>query len=363
MTPGWQPLVSRRRMGSRQPHSAVLSTAGERFFSALEVVGGARRRLSIDECFDALYEADPYAFDAPDKRARLAHVLHDCVAAGVIELSAVTDRGRPSLPRSVRRTGADAPALDRGATSWPWRAELAWAAELSLTRGEFESLRAVQEFLRSGGSERPLVPHRERSLELFGYEKALDRLSRGRLFATGRLALATLRCWWAPPPLAVHRVGQGTIALVVENPAAWHSCIATLPGDGPVGLVAYGAGRAFGISVTALAEFADVSAICYAGDLDAAGLGIPIAADAAANARGLPSVRPALSLWRLLFEVGASQQGIAVPSDVATELAAWLPAELRDRAVSFLTAGRRLPQEAVGLEVLSRGGQWWEELR
>ena len=345
---------------SPDPHG--LTSEAERFAAALDVVAGRRRRLSIDDCFEAFYELSALNVDAPDKRVRLAELLARCEAAGVVELSASRDRGTPPLPRSIQRTGAEPRTRATATLDWPWRAELAWASELALTAGEFEVLKAVQEFLRGGGPARPSLGHRERSLELFGDEKELDRLVRTRLFADGRLSLALLRCRWAPPPLAMQRVGPGPIALVLENADTWHSCLATLRRDSPVGVVAYGGGHAFIASVASLVEVRGIGAIHYAGDLDAAGLAIPIAADSTRLIHRLPPILPAASLWRLLLQRGRRAPAVPVQPEVTAELVGWLPADLRLHAGDVLIGGHRMAQEAVTAELLSANPGWDERL-
>lgn len=339
-----------------------LSLAGEKFAESLAVTAGRRRRLGLDDCFQALQDVDPRAIDAPDQRAHLRQLLDECQAAGLIDLSAAHDRGQPQLPRSIRRTDARPSPPQQLPLEWPWRAELAWASELRPTLAEFETLRAIQDFLRGGGGRRTVVAHRERALELFGDEKTLDRLVRGRLFAAGRLSLDLLRCRWAPPPLAFERVGPGPIALVVENASAWHSCRATLLASGPIGVIAYGAGRAFEASAAALAKIDGINAIRYAGDLDAAGLAIPIACDSAQEIHGIPPVLPAVGLWRLLLHHAKPCPGTTVDPEVAAELVAWLPTDLQDRAAALLIDGTRLPQEAVSLETLEQHPEWVDHL-
>lgn len=335
----------------------ALALAAERFVASLRLVAGRRRRVAIDDCFDALYDSDPFAIEAADKRARLAEVLATCAAAKKVELSKARDRGRPSLPRSVLFPDVEPSPQDCG-RDWPWRSELAWAAELRLSPYEFEVLRIVQDFLRTGGATRLIVPHRERSLELFAHEKSLDALVAGRLFAPDRLTLSQLRCRWAPPPLAFTRVGGGDVALVVENAATYHSCAATARPDGAIGVIVYGAGRAFVAAVAGINAIPGVTSVQYAGDLDAAGLAIPHAADVTAAMHGVPAVRPATRLWELLFERGRPQSTQAVAEEVAVELSGWLPDELRDRACRLLIEGKRIAQEAVGTEVLAADGSW-----
>lgn len=329
----------------------------ERFVGALRVVAGRRRRLAIGDCFEALYDADPFAIDAADKRARLAAMLSGCASAGVLAPSKAHDRGRPALPSSVRFTDVEPPRAAHG-RDWSWRAELGWAAELQLSAYEFEVLRAMQEFLRTGGASRFLVPHRERSLEILGHEKALDALVGGRLFHRDRLTLELLRCSWAPPPLAFARVGAGHVALVVENAAAYHSCVAAARPDGVIGVVVYGAGQSFVASVAGIRSIPGVTAVRYAGDLDGAGLAMPDAADVTALAHGVPSVRPAARLWTMLLELGRPQPAEPLAADAASELCLWLPEELRERACRLLVEGKRIAQESVGAEMLARDPSW-----
>src|SRR5207253_5715234 len=95
------------------------------------------------------------------------------------------------------------------------------------------------------------------SLALFGEEKRLDALRHNRrLFGDGRLTLGMLRARHFAPPFAYRRFGGGPVALVLENVATYHSVIASLPADSPVGLVIFGAGGNFAASVAHLSELA-----------------------------------------------------------------------------------------------------------
>jgi hypothetical protein len=349
-----------RNQDSR-PNVGVSDVAAERFINTLKANAGKRRRVSIADCFQALYDADPFAIEVAEKRAHLLALLERAAELHVLEFSKTRDRGKPSLPRSVHLADADPPSfpVDR---AWSWRSELSWAHEVSLTPYEFETLRAIQDFLRSAGTGRMLVPHRERSLELFGGEKVLDVLVKGRLFAPGRLTLDVLRCKWAPPPLAFERTGNGRVALIVENAATFHTCVAIAKRGGPIGVVGYGAGRAFVASVATFVSIEGIDEIRYAGDLDEAGLAIPAAAELTAATHGVAAIKPANSLWKLLVAHAKPQGGVAVPDDVALDLVAWLPVSLHIEAARLLTSGTRLAQEAVGAELLSSHPEWIDGL-
>ena len=135
-----------------------------------------------------------------------------------------------------------------------WRPELAWAAELSLDERTLSDLRAVNAFLRDGGGERPVVPLRERSLQLFGHEKRLEALIGGQLFFPDRLTLERLRCEEIHPPFVFETIGAAPGVLVVENHHTFVSLCRKLPREGSVGVVVYGAGAHFKGSVTYLAD-------------------------------------------------------------------------------------------------------------
>jgi hypothetical protein len=91
----------------------------------------------------------------------------------------------------------------------PWRPELEWIYDLRLSAAELETLGAVNAYRRDRSPAQESIPHRERSLELFGDEKRIDRLVRSRLFAPGRLSLHLLDAYWAAPPIAWTVIGPG----------------------------------------------------------------------------------------------------------------------------------------------------------
>lgn len=156
----------------------------------------------------------------------------------------------------------------------------------------------------------PQWPPRERSLEIFGDEKALDRLVGSVLFGPSRLSLAQLRAYRSRPPLPTVRVGDGHVLLVVENSDTFDTMVRLLEGDpGDVGYVAWGAGAAFEASVASVGRVPGITRVLYFGDIDADGLRFPMSADALAVQLGLPPVEPATSLYRLLFEHGHRAAG------------------------------------------------------
>ena len=346
---------------------ALETPLARRFAAALADAAPGRSRIPIDAYTAAFLVAEPALATSPERRIRLVGAIEELVQGGVLKASRALDRLElPPLPRFVvpldRVTD---PPVGAEASNYAWRPELAWAARLPLRRSEFDALRAIQKFVRDRGGESPVVPIAERSLELFGDEKRLDTLRRNRrLFAPGRLSLWMLRTRLYAAPFAYRRVGPGSVALVLENVATYHSVLATVPEGSPIGLVVFGGGGNFSSSVCYLTELAAegpaarIKEIRYFGDLDRRGLEIPIAADAAAHEAGLPGVRPAIGLWARLLRVG--QRGVHPPVEASTvqRLIAWLPASLRLSARNVLASGARLAQEAVGTELLADDPAW-----
>jgi hypothetical protein len=106
--------------------------------------------------------------------------------------------------------------------------------------------------------------------------------------------------------------------------------------------------------------------VLYFGDLDATGLRIPAAASQLATSEGLPEVRPAADLYRILLARGTPQRTNGegrLDQDRAAALASWLSPELRREAAVLLASGYRIPQEAVGLELLARSRAWRRSLQ
>jgi hypothetical protein len=113
------------------------------------------------------------------------------------------------------------------------------------------------------------------------------------------------------------------------------------------------------LQVVSVADLPEVSEILYYGDLDAPGLRIPAAATQTATSEGLPTIRPAVELYRTLLVYGRPQPGYEqVDQQSAAVLASWLPTDLQGPVIALLTSGQRIPQEAPGLELLTHTERW-----
>ena len=318
-------------------------------------------RIAMERLRQAALAADLSLAGSPDGRARLAEALDELHRHGMITLpktdSAWDHLPRPPLPRWVARPPAarTSPTPERVIG---WHATLSWVPAFLATEkptpAERSLLRAVNAFLAAGASA-VVVPLRERSLQVTGDEKTLDTMSRGRLFTPERLTLQLLRARRASPPLVRSRVGSGPVTLLVENYATYDSLVTALPSDASVGEVVYSAGNTLGVVLVALAEAERPAALAYFGDLDVRGLEIAAAGAQLAAELALPQLKPAEALYRLLLEHGRPATVESLPQAGRVRAAVeWLPDQVRPYALDVLLSGRRLAQEAVGLEVLLR---------
>ena len=325
----------------------------DRVLDELHARAGKRKRLLAVECDDALLEAAPQLQADPNRRRRLLDLLSTLRDGGRIDWSVSQDTSvRPPLPSFITLT-EHAGDLERATplTSVPWRPELEWAYELRVSPAEHELLAIVNAYRRDRTDGEP-IPHRERSLLLFGDEKRIDRLVRSRLFEPQRLSLDLLDCYWAAPPIAVQAVGDGRDIVVSENAASFHTLVRVLAGQ--VGAVAYGAGGAF---VQSIAGFADttIGRLLYIGDLDVDGVAIPQRAAVTAEHFAIPMPEPLVEQWQLLVDAAGEhgQPATPVPTEVATELCAWFgDTDLAKDIQRLLEAGVRVPQEALTAERL-----------
>lgn len=328
------------------------------------VVAAPRQRIEVEALYGAAVEFDRSLATAPTARAEIRGALDELAAAELVAFPSSSrhfdTRDVPSLPLWVRRPPRERVIREtRNVRVWP--AALEAAGRIASREDEITLLETVAAFLRDEGASRPTVPMRERSLELFGDEKRLDRLATTRLFASGALTLDLLRCHSVPIPFVSQWVPgvadtRGTALLIAENHHTYASLLEvtrhSAAAGGPARHVGYGTGGQFPsavLSVPLLEPKPD--RIVYFGDVDLKGLQIPAAANGNARQAGLPAVVPAFLLYELLFEAQHRRPATRVSADIAAEAAAWL-GPLAEQASATLVGGYRLPQEAVGYELL-----------
>lgn len=328
-----------------------------------------RTRVSLHELWPMWAAAAPRLVGNLDQAAGLSQALAELSRQRIVELpKEAWDRSTtPPLPRSILVPAARRTPRPRPWVRHPWCPELSWVASLpTLSVAQHSDLVAVNDWLiHTRGHEVPTVPMRYRSVELFGDEKHLEALSRTSLFGRGRLDLDMLSCVRRPPPLAAAAVGLGPDALVIENSDTYWVAVDVLRQlDGhPIGVVAWGAGRAFAAQAETLTV--DVAGrgpvngtVWYWGDLDPDGLAIATEASAAAAAIDGPPVRPAAHLWQVMADCPVQNRGTV--DWFASTGVTWLGPDLWTRLAGVRAASGRVAQEAVPPSVF---GHWAVHVR
>ncbi|WP_330316546.1 Wadjet anti-phage system protein JetD domain-containing protein [Streptomyces platensis] len=345
------------------PDKVPLSPAAAQFSAALQA-RAERVTVSRATLMEAFREALPGAASGENARSTLATLLYEIAEHGILGLPtsrAKWDAGHPALPEQVRIPTAPPAKHATPRQHVSWRPELNWAYDARLTASQTEDLLACNRWFRdtkNHTTRRAPLPLRERSYEIFRYEKRLDALITGALFAPGRLTLEQLATYREPPPLAHRRLGDGDTVLVVENSDTYATLRHLLePAPGRIGYIAFGSGRAFEASVENVADFPDIHRIVYYGDLDAEGIAIPARASINGTQLGLPPIEPAIALYRLLL-AHEPTVGETVDSERADNLTAWIPGELKPAVHTLLTKGLRLAQEATSRNELSVEPDW-----
>lgn len=335
-------------------------TPTDQFHRRLLDHSDGKARLELEAVRKAFQQVHPELATTPSGRGKLRELLDVLQLDERLELP----KGRhlwdssalPSLPRWVQLPRESVSAAKPDLRAIPWCPELRFLAATRVFVPLADLLK-LQEFFARGGRERPLVPIKERSLDIFADEKRLDQLVRSSaLFGDGRLTPETLRCFIAPEPLP-WMAGPETSGplLVIENAATWHSYCRWNAERKLFSAVVYGCGNRFMDSATYLAEiFKSLGGprrVLYFGDLDPQGLLIPQEASSRAQAVGLPAVEPHLWSYRQLLMVGNKRSQPWEGELSSSTQCNWL-GEYAEPVRQLFAAHQRLPQEHIGWEFL-----------
>lgn len=313
-----------------------------------------RARIPLETLRRVFAEQTPEC-PGSELRPRLREVLGQLQDEGVLTLPAQTARnwdtvGDPSLPRFITRVRTKVLRKDYSQVSWV--PALSFAPEVRQTK-LLDSLVRINEFLITHRLElEPAVPFRERSLQIFGDEKYLDNAVSGELLY-GRMPLSAIGAINPDPPLPREDFpAPGKPLLLVENHHTYWSLVNWNTGVLAYASVAYGAGNTIMKSEGALASALQRSGASHAeyfGDLDPAGLAIPLTLNAGLARLGLGPVQPAVWLYQLLLRHGVRRPLTTSKKQITPPAAwLWLPDDLRSSTMALFESGEWLPQEGVG---------------
>jgi len=309
--------------------------------------------------------------NAPDREARCRQALDQLAYpphAAITLPSDATAKARSKnyhglLPVYVRKAEPEAVCC---AACPPdnWLPELAELAA-TLRGGKLESLRQINEFLKGHPGPLPLVPYRERSLQIFGNEKTIgERLPvKGASLFNGRLPLARLGAYDPPLPFPFTMPNPprpNSPLLVVENHHTFASLVAANDRQRAFSAIAWGGGNAFtkGCAeyIDAILDRAKATEVMYLGDLDPKGIQIPATVGQARQKAALPPVTPAWKIYSWLLDHGTTRPLATDVSETARNATlAWLGDEMGERVIALWGQGHCIPQESLGTEALGAG--------
>jgi hypothetical protein len=291
-------------------------------------------------------------------RSQIAAAIEELADAGIIELPRTRwdTSSEPPLPAYVTRPPATRPPTNASDTI-VWHAELGWAAELDaaneLSGADRRFLESVNAWLRRRGT--TIAPQRERSLDICGNEKALDKVIFTPIFAPTRLTYEMLRCEPCWPPVHQEILGPGPW-LIIENWTTFRSVARAARDRGWTGRLIWGAGNQVGTRLASLAAARErpIAGLCYFGDIDIAGFRIARMAAGRTESLGLGKLTAARALYQLCRDAG-------VPGAIARQKTGdleqwtqeWLGGALGMEIARLISDGSRIVQETVGVELLS----------
>jgi hypothetical protein len=341
-----------------------MSPEALKLLSALKQRRDGRRRQTIENVIEAYYHAFPERRERADQRDHTGILLAELERGREITLPKgkggwQSGQGSP-LPLWFQWPADElGPQSEFNYRAFPWVAELRFVASLPCLRNP-EIPRRIHDFLKSGGEDRPFVPIKERSWELFEDEKALDGIKKGPLFQLGGLTLEQLRCYEVPANLPC-RPGPTDATgpwLIVENEAAFDSFARWNKESKRHRGVILGNGFAIYRATRFMLEVLDGLGAEYFGDLDRAGCEIPYQFDAKYREAGGAGISPAVQYYQWLLD----RCGVPAPENPIDESETWLtwfPVHQQARVLQATHLPKPPPQEAIGWEWLVQNAKFF----
>ncbi len=237
-----------------------------------------------------------------------------------------------------------------------------------------KKIERIIQYLIENPQPKPLIPLKERSVDVFGDEKELDRLINGSSIVKSNLILERLGCFKVTPPL-IHSCqevetagiagtnisGSSQKILILENFSSYWSFESWNKTSHYFYQIVYGAGFLFQQAHEFLekitAELSDPE-FYYLGDLDYSGIIIPNQTNEVRKEWGLPAIKPLLGVYSWLINNGIQAEGVRTTKKEMNKcklfLNDWFDADI-DLALKLfclIQSGKRIAQENFGYRQL-----------
>lgn len=311
-----------------------------------------RKRVVLADLRRFWLETNPEQFQHPERDTLLLAALKKLEDQGELVLPAhgsFEQFGNPRMPKFITLVKQSETQSPDDWSRISWLPELGFWTDLNAS--ELVTAKAINAWLLHRRGKFLSVPLRERSLEIFGDEKYLDLRVRDNALFSGRLPLVVIGAFIVPHPLPYRAAtAPGKPLLVVENHHTYWSLAEWNLQVSRYAAIVYGAGKAFCSSGEALKEVlreCHGDGALYFGDLDPAGIMIPLRFNASSE---LP-VYPATDLYQFTLERGYRRPGVARVAEDEAAAKTWLP-QLSDMICSLWASDCWIPQESLGTEQL-----------
>ncbi|WP_163833691.1 Wadjet anti-phage system protein JetD domain-containing protein [Spartinivicinus ruber] len=197
------------------------------------------------------------------------------------------------------------PELERIKNETAWEPTKMAAIAPSITKlKDTEMALAINDYLKYRPANPDRLPTRERALQLFGDEKALDNCRENKGLFNNQLQLSDLDCFYCPEPLPFQplalfdkRLTSNKPLLIVENANTYYSCCQANQQLQQFSAIVYGKGNrlsseAYCDSLAVLEAQFSATDVYYFGDMDTDGFLIPQRISAIRKQQGQSPLKP-----------------------------------------------------------------------
>lgn len=326
-------------------------------------LGEKRVRYELSpHLWDAFTRAFPHETTAGMSRQILHEVISQLCGRGFTvpkQKKSFNRDGFPLLPNWIKRpTNVD---KDRFTPEKHlWARELTFLAAASHLPS-FKLWLKLDEWLKGHRhKDLPMLPIKERSLEIFGEEKALDALSKNRHFKEGVITLETLRCFPVYEMLA-YDAGpantHGKPCLVIENPTTVWTLSKWNKTAEKYSCIVYGGGNRISKTWEGLIplqkKFGFKKAM-YFGDIDVPGFDMAFRAMAGLAEQDLFPLELDESLYTLTLKLAEDVELNIEPNKkrLSQKVSNWIPPSIAKKVQRSLERHSRIPQEIVTITAL-----------
>jgi len=242
------------------------------------IVSKEKGIIAFERVYSELYYSDENYFSP------LLEILKNLEKSSMIELPKTEENWDhntlPQLPYwiNIKRIKRKAPS--KPWKEFPWRKELLWVSKLRNVRIKtFEILKHLNEYFKNHEKDDIQMPIKERSIQIFGEEKILDRILQRKWFKEN-LSLDILNCYKThePFPSKTFLGAKKNNVIIIENRDTFDSfCKVNGSFESPYYKhIIYGSGERIKDTILWIKNLdSKIKLIEYFGDIDINGLAIP----------------------------------------------------------------------------------------